>query len=162
MVFNGMKRGDGIVGVKTLLRIAFNGLYIGVFMFLQYRFNLLNVKQKETGAVIFTLFILFQLFNAFNSRELGAESVLNGIGKNKVMVATFLGVFLVHFFIIQVCYSAFLVNPISSSSWLKTFFAAFSIVLVSEFGKGAYRLLKPKVKKSKKLIIHIKKSLFSK
>lgn len=150
MDFPPEKRDSSIVGLKTLIRIIFNGLFIGIVMCLQYRYNFLKVSQKEANGAIFTLFILFQLFNAFNCRELGAESVFKSVGRNKVMVITFLGVFLVHLFIMQVCYPLFLVKPLSANTWLKTLLTAFSIVVVSELSKFGYRRLNYGIKSKKR------------
>ena len=134
-----VKRSDGIVGVKMLFRIIFNGVFIGAVMILQYVFNFLNVLESEKTNAIFTTFILFQLFNAFNSRELGSESIFKSISRNKVMVVTFICVFMVHLFITQVCYSLFGVNPMSLISWIKILLLTVSIIFVSEIYKLIYR-----------------------
>lgn len=137
-----VKRKDGIVGYGMFLRIIFNGVFIGAVMLLQYTTNFLGVKYGEETNAVFTLFILFQLFNAFNSRELGAESIFKSIGRNKIMVVTFLCVFVVHLFIVQVCYPLFGVNPMSIKSWLKILLTASSVITVSEGYKFLYRTLK--------------------
>ena len=136
-----IRKTDGIVNAKMLLRIIFNGVFVATVVLLQYLFNFLKVKPSEQSGTTLTLFILFQLFNAFNSRELGSQSIFKGLTKNKVMLITFLAVFLVHLFIVQVCYKAFDVNPLSILTWLKTFGTAFSIIVVSELYKLFYRLL---------------------
>ena len=141
-----VKRSDGIVGKNMFLRILFNGVFIGGIMILQYTKNFLNVSFTETGSAIFTLFILFQLFNAFNSRELGAESIFKSIGRNKIMVMTFIGVFVVHFIIVQLFPFVFGVRAMCAYSWLKTVLVAFSVIVVSEVYKFAYRLYKTKDK----------------
>ncbi len=141
-----VKRSDGIVGVKMLLRILFNGIFIGAIMLLQYLYNLTNVAQGEEKNALFTLFILFQLFNAFNCRELGAESIFKSIGRNKVMVLTFTCVLIVHLVIVQLFPLAFGVNPMSFYSWIKVGTLAFSIIAVSELYKMAYRMIKSRFK----------------
>ena len=108
-------------------------------MYEQYFYNFLAVPQAEKRSVIFTLFILFQLFNAFNSRELGLKSIFRNLNKNKVMLYTFLGVFLLHLFIVQVLYALFGVEPMSFISWVKTVAVSFSIVIISEFVKFLLR-----------------------
>lgn len=135
-----VKRSSGIVGAKTLWRIVISGVFVGGIMLKQYTGNFLGVAESEKAAATFTLFIFFQLFNAFNCRELGTDSIFSNIGKNKVMVATFLGVFLVHFFIVQAAYKPFGLNPMGLASWLKCLALASSILVFSELGKAAYRI----------------------
>lgn len=137
-----VKRSDGIVGLNMLLRIIFNGLFIGTVMIMQNTFNFLSVNESEKAGALFSLFIIFQLFNAFNSRELGRESILKNVGKNKIMLYTFAGVMLLHFVIVQFLSSAFAVNPLSTLSWIKIIATAFSIIVVSEIYKLAYRAVK--------------------
>ncbi len=137
-----VKRTDSIVSKNMLLRIIFNGVFIGSIMILQYLTNFLAVAPKEMGNATFSLFIIFQLFNAFNARELGTESIFSGIGKNKIMALTFLVVFLLHFVIVQVIPSVFSVNPMSSLSWIKVVLTASSVIFVSEIAKLIYRPIK--------------------
>lgn len=142
MQYKPVKRSDGIVGKNMLMRIIFNGAFIGVIMVLQYLTNFLNVRYYERTNAVFTLFILFQLFNAFNSRELGSESIFKSIGKNKIMVYTFLAVFVLHFIIVQFIPHMFGVYPMRIDSWVKTLLTAVSIIFVSEGYKFLYRKLK--------------------
>ncbi len=144
MDYKPVKRSESIVNAKMLLRIVFNGVFVGVIMYLQYRYNFLRVKASEVRGVIFTLFILFQMFNAFNSRELGSDSLFKSVGKNKVMLATFACVFLVHLFIVEVCYKLFSVSPLSFTAWVKTVLTAVSIIVISELYKWGYRVLNAK------------------
>ena len=137
-----VKRSDGIVGLKMLLRILFNGVFIGAIIMLQYVKNFLGVSDAEKGNATFTAFILFQLFNAFNSRELGSESIFKSIGRNKIMVITFVCVFALHVFIVQVCSPLFGVNPMAMSSWIKIIFLSSTIIAVSELYKFIYRKIK--------------------
>ncbi len=139
-----VKRTDNIVGKNMLLRILFNGVYMATIMFLQYKYNFLRLNYLELTGGIFSLFILFQLFNAFNSRELGRNSIFSSIGKNKIMVITFSSVLLLHYLIVQVFSSMFNVHPLSALSWIKIIVISFSIIIVSEVYKFAYRLLKDK------------------
>ncbi|MCQ2387167.1 MAG: calcium-translocating P-type ATPase, PMCA-type [Clostridia bacterium] len=141
MKFKPIKRHQSIVGLKTLLRIIFNGLFISVIMILQYTTNFLKVGVNEKSGVIFTLFILFQLFNAFNCRELGSQSIFKGLNKNKVMLFTFLGVFVLHFLMVQVFYNLFNVNPLSLTCWIKCLSLSSSIILITEVFKLLYRLI---------------------
>lgn len=137
-----IKKSEGIVDKKMFARIMINGAVVGCVMLFQYAFNFLGVSDGEKNSVTFTLFILFQLFNAFNCRELGADSIFKSIGKNKIMVATFIGVFAVHALIVQVCYSVFSISPMSASSWLKTLAVSMLSIWVSELYKLAYRIVK--------------------
>ena len=145
-----VKRDESIVGFSMLMRIIFNGLYIGVIMFLQYNYNILQLDFNEIASGTFSLFIFFQLFNAFNSRELGAQSILKSIGKNKIMLITFAFAFLLHLLIVQVFYNLFFIKPLSVMAWLKVIATAFSIIVVCESGKFIYRFIK-KDKYSKNL-----------
>ncbi len=134
-----VRREESIVGFSMLMRIIFNGLYIGIIMFMQYHYNFLELSFNELSGGMFSLFIFFQLFNAFNSRELGAESILKSIGKNKIMLITFAFAFLLHLLIVQVFYGLFFIKPLSLVSWLKIIVTAFSIIMVCEFGKFIFR-----------------------
>ena len=142
MNYNPIKRTSGIVNLKMLMRILFNGLYVGVVMVMQYLFNFLRVSDGETLGATFTLFVLFQLFNAFNCRELGSESIFRSMGKNKIMLLTFGGVFLVHLFIVQVTPWIFGIQPMCFLSWVKCIGTCISILVVSEIYKLVYRLIK--------------------
>ncbi len=139
-----VKRTDSIVGKGMLLRIIFNGVYVASLMLFQYKYNFLGLSYEELAGGIFSLFILLQLFNAFNSRELGSSSIFSSIGKNKIMVLTFSGVFLLHYLIIQVFYSMFNVQSLSVLSWIKIILVSFSIIIVSEVYKFLYRRIKGK------------------
>lgn len=133
---------ESIVSAKMLVRIIFNGVFIGGVMIAQYLTNFLSVKSIEQLSAAFTLFVFFQLFNAFNSRELGAESIFESIGKNKIMVVTFSLVLVIHIVIVQFAYKVFGIYPMSLLSWIKCSAAAFSIIAVSELYKGCYRTVK--------------------
>ena len=107
MRFKPVKKREGILNLKMTLRIAFNAALVAGVLTFQSLYNFIGASTAEKGGVIFTLFILFQLFNAFNCRELGAESVFKNFNKNKVMVLTFLGVFLIHVLIVTFCPTVF-------------------------------------------------------
>ena len=106
---------------------------------LQYLTNFLGAKISEQKSAVFTLFITFQLFNAFNSRSLGAESIFKGLKENKIMLLTFLGVFVVQVFIIEVIPFVFGIGRMSFILWVKIILLAFSIVAVCEIYKFIYR-----------------------
>lgn len=144
-----IRRTDGIVNFKTFLRIAVTGVFIGGIMIAEYVTDFLNAGEAKSAAV-FTLFVLFQLFNAFNCRELGREGILKNIGKNKVMAATFVGVFLIHVFIVSVCYKPFGVTPMGIELWIKCILTAFTIIIASEGYKAIYGLLFGKKEKNDK------------
>ncbi len=135
-------RDKSIVSVKMLLKILFNGTFIASVLLCQQLKNFLGVTMQEKSGTIFTLFIFFQLFNAFNSRDLGVGSIFKRAGKNKIMVATFFAVFLIHLFIVQVCYKVFAISPLSFITWIKCVMLSSSIVIVSEIYKFLYRSLK--------------------
>ncbi len=137
-----ISKSEHIVSKNMLIRIIFNGIFIGGILLAQYFYNFMAVTAKELKSVIFTVFILFQLFNAFNCRELGSNSILKGMGKNKIMGVTFFAVFIVHFIIVQFAYGVFGISPLSLISWIKCIGLAFSIIVVNEAIKFAYRTLK--------------------
>lgn len=139
-----VKRIDNIIDKKMFLRIVFNSLFISSILIIQYFTNFLGALDNEKGCLMFTLFILFQLFNAFNCRELGADSILKSYSKNKIMVLTFLVVFIIHFLIVQFCPFIFCIEPMRFIIWIRTTIVAFSIILVSELYKLMYRLLREK------------------
>ncbi len=134
-----IKKNASIVTPKMLLRIIFNGLFISSILILQYTRNFLNITDTEQKSVLFTLFILFQLFNAFNSRKLGSESIFIGFNKNKIMIFTFIAVFILHVLIVQVFYPIFSISPMPFISWVKCFTLSSSVLIVSELFKLAYR-----------------------
>lgn len=135
-----VRRVESIVSVKMLLRILFAGVFIAAVLLMQYLFDFLKAGSAQRSAV-FTLFILFQLFNAFNCRELGAESIFGRLGRNKVMAATFAGVFVIHFIIVQAGYNLFGITPMSAGLWIRCILTAFSVITVSECYKLIYRLI---------------------
>lgn len=132
-------RTESIVSVKMLLRILFNGVFIGTVMVLQYVFNFLGASGEEVKSATFTLFVAFQLFNAFNSAKLGSESIFKNAKDDKIMIFTFAGVFVLHAFIVQVCYKPFGISPMSALLWVKCVLTAVSIVLITEIFKCFYR-----------------------
>lgn len=139
MSFPPVRRSEGIVNKKTVLKIAFNGVFMGGAVVLQFLFNFLCVSESEKSGALFTLFILFQLINAFNCRESGSASIFESVGKNKIMAVTFAGVFLLHFCIMTFLPSAFGASSLSVGAWIKCAVAASSVVAVSEGYKLIYR-----------------------
>lgn len=137
-----VKRTDSIVSIKMLVRIVLNGLIMSSIIIAQHLYNFLGVGVNEKNSTTFTLFILMQLFNAFNSRTLDLSSVFKSIGKNKVMVYTFLAVFCVHVFIVQVCGGVFGITKLPLLVWLKCIGTASLIITFSEIYKWLYRALK--------------------
>ena len=139
-----VKRESSIVSKKMLIRIFFNGLFVGIITFMQFAFNILGVSEKEIGASTFTLFIAFQMFNAFNCRELGSESILKGVGKNKIMLITFSLTFILQIIIVSFGYKLFGISSLAFSSWIKILLTALSIIVISECYKILYKKLKNK------------------
>ncbi len=139
-----VKRDESIINKKMLFRIIFNGVFVSAVLIMQYFTNFLGATDSEKGNALFTAFVLFQLFNAFNSRELGAESIFKNINKNKIMIVTFVGVFILHFIIVQYFSGIFGIYPMSIAMWLKTILLALTIVVVSELYKFIYRTTRKK------------------
>lgn len=142
MDFKPVKRNNSIVSKKMLLRILFNGIFVCSILTLQSLTNFLGAFAKEQSSVVFTLFVLFQLFNAFNSRELGAESIFKSIDKNKIMIVTFIGVFILHYIIVQCFSSVFGIETMRLSLWIKCIFLSMTIIFVSELYKFVYRMFR--------------------
>ena len=136
-----VNRKDGLISKKMFMKIIFSGLFISTFMIMEYLFDFLRAGEKQSS-VVFTLFILFQLFNAFNCRELGIESILAGIKKNKIMAITFSVVFVVHFIIVELLGELFSVSSMSGVLWLKCILVSSSIIIVSEVFKLILRLFR--------------------
>jgi Ca2+-transporting ATPase len=134
-----VKKDQSIVSLKMLLRIIFNGLFVGGVVLLQHLTNFMNVPSREQGGVVFTVFILFQLFNAFNSRELGSKSIFSSVKSNKIMVITFFSVFILHFIIVNFLSELFFITSLSLLSWVKCIIISFTIVGISEIYKLLYR-----------------------
>lgn len=134
-----VRKDEGILNAKMLMRIAFNGALVAGVLISQYLFNFLGANATEKNGVIFTLFILFQLFNAFNCRELGTESIFKRLSKNKLMVLTFAGVFLIHVFIVTVFSELFGIGAMSISILFKCVLVSSSIVAFSETYKLVYK-----------------------
>lgn len=137
-----VKRDESIVSLKMLLRIIFNGTIIGGVLIVQFLTNFLNFPVIELKGAVFTLFILFQLFNAFNCRELDSTSIFKRIGKNKIMIYTFVAVFILHIIIVNVFSSLFGISPLSFISFVKCICLASTIVVISEIYKLIYRKMK--------------------
>lgn len=137
-----IKKNQSIVSKNMLLRIIFNGVFIGGIVLLQHLTNFMKVGLMERSGTVFTLFILFQLFNAFNSRELGERSILKNVGKNRVMVVTFACIFLLHLVIVTFFPSVFGISRLSLLTYVKCIFLAVTVVMVSELYKLFYRIIK--------------------
>lgn len=137
-----VKRDAGIIGATAAFRIAFNGIFIGGVMAFQFLYNFMGVSEIEKSGATFTTFILFQLVNAFNCREAGSASILKSAGKNKIMAATFAGVFLLHFIIITFFPSVFGVASLSAFTWVKCVAVSLSVLIATEAGKAVYRAIK--------------------
>ncbi|MBR1983102.1 MAG: cation-transporting P-type ATPase, partial [Clostridia bacterium] len=135
-----------IVSRNMLLRIVFNGVFIGGIVLLQYLTNFMNVSLNEKSATVFTLFILFQLFNAFNSRELGSRSIFRNVGKNRIMIVTFAGIFFLHAIIVTFVPTVFGIGKIGIGTWIKCILLSLSIIFVSEIYKLIFRIIKEKNK----------------
>ena len=147
-----IKRNKSIITTKMLAKIIFNGIYVASIIILQIRFNILGADPVSISSATFTLFVMFHLFNAFNCRELGSKSIFRNVLKNKIMLLTFLGTF-----ILQILITIF-TSPIEFSCWLKIIFISFSSILITESYKIVYKLIKAVLRKKYQSNIN-KKSL---
>ena len=134
-----VKRSDGLVSKSMLIRILISAIYIAVVTVCEYSFDFLRVGRQNIPATVFTLFITFQLFNAFNARQTNSQSILKNFAKNKIMPITFLLAFVLQYLIVTFFYEVFGVSPMSFSAWFKTVCTAFTIILLTEGYKFAYR-----------------------
>ncbi len=134
-----VKRSEGLVSKGMLIRILISAIYIAVVTVCEYAFDFLSVGKENLPSVVFTLFITFQLFNAFNARQTGSKSILENFAKNKIMPLAFLLTFVLHFIIVTFFYKVFGVSPMNALAWIKTLLVAFSIILLTEGYKFAYR-----------------------
>ena len=139
-----VKRNASILSKYMILRIMLNGAFMSGVLIIQTLTNFMCAKSYEQPACLFTLFITMQLFNAFNSKEIGAESVFLGFWKNKIMVFTFLCVFLVHVLIVNFFPALFNVAPMRLITWLNCIIVSSFVLIVVELAKFVYRLLRRK------------------
>ena len=152
-----VKREENIVSKTMLIKILFNGITVSTIVVIQYLTNFLGATIQEKGSVLFTLFIMFQLFNAFNCSQLGAESIFKNVWKNKIMLVTFLGVFVLHFVIVQFCAPVFGIMPMRFITWVKTVALASTIIVVSEMFKLVYLVINGKIKSGFRLKVYKRK-----
>ena len=138
------RREESIISKAILLRIGLTGTYISVVFICQYVFNFLGAALDEQATVLFTLFVLFQLFNSFNCRELHSESILKHLLRNKIMLWVVGATFVLQIVFIQFAGAFFGTVPLGITMWLKLFGVAFSIIVLSEIVKLAYRTAKKK------------------
>lgn len=136
-----VRREQSIISLKTLVKIAINGLFMGITVLLQYTENFLKVAMEERNGTVFTLFILFQLFNAFNCRKLGSESVFKDFCKNKIMLVTFSAVLVLQTIMVTFGAKILGTGAIGVSALFKTIGCALTIIFVSETWKLIYRLI---------------------
>ena len=137
-----VKRTDGIVTPKMLLRIVAQGAYMATLIVLQYLFDFLGAGINLVPTTLFCMFVIFQLFNAFNCRKLSGESVFESIGNNKLMVVVFAVTFAFQILIVQVLGGFFKTEPLPPALWLKIIGVCSTCVLFSEVYKLFYRLMK--------------------
>ncbi len=137
-----VKRNQSIVSKKMFAIILFNGIFTGSVVLAQIFTNFLGANVMEKNSSVFTLFVIFQLFNAFNSVELGSKSIFRGFLKNKIMLLTFLAVFVLQIVIVSIS------GGMRIGLWLKILLTASSVIFISEGYKLLYRnVLRAKTKK---------------
>ncbi len=137
-----VKRTDGIVTPKMLVRIVAQGAYMATLTVLQYLFDFLGAGINLVPTTLFCMFVIFQLFNAFNCRKLSGESVFESIGNNKLMVIVFAVTFAFQILITQVLGGFFKTEPLPPVIWAKIIGVCSTCVLFSEIYKLFYRLMK--------------------
>ena len=137
-----VKRTDGIVTPKMLVRIVAQGAYMATLIVLQYLFDFLGAGINLVPTTLFCMFVIFQLFNAFNCRKLSGESVFEAIGNNKLMVVVFAVTFAFQILITQVLGGFFKTEPLPLVLWAKIIGVCSTCVLFSEIYKLFYRLMK--------------------
>ncbi|MBR2614502.1 MAG: cation-transporting P-type ATPase [Clostridia bacterium] len=130
-----IKKESNLCSKKMLFKIGVNGLFISTVLLLQLVFNFLGVEKEQSSSVLFTTFILFQLFNAFNSRELGLDSVLKNVKRNKPMLIVFLLTFIMQVVIVEFLSKPFGISPLPFIVWVKILALTLSIIVISEIYK---------------------------
>jgi Ca2+-transporting ATPase len=130
-----VKRTDDIVSLTMLIRIIFNALFMGGIMLMQSLTNFLGATYLERSNATFSLFVIMQLFNAFNARELGTTSIFKRLTKNKIMLVTFLIVFLVQVLISQCFPYVFGGESLRAILWLRIILTSSLVIIVSELAK---------------------------
>ena len=86
--------------------------------------------------------MFFQLFNAINARELGNQSIIKSLGKNKLFSCLLIFIAFAQILITEYLDKAFLTTRLGIVLWVKIFLTTASIVIVSECYKLVYRLIK--------------------
>ncbi|MCL2798296.1 MAG: cation transporting ATPase C-terminal domain-containing protein, partial [Firmicutes bacterium] len=131
-------RNDHIITKKMAYRIFVNVAFITVLLLTQGITNFMGIEASKERTFIFALFIIFQLFNAFNARELGRQSILKTLTRNKPMLIVMAITFVLQIVIVQSA-GAFGTVPLSFSDWLKIFAAGFSVIAFNELYKALVR-----------------------
>ena len=127
-----IKRDDSIITKHMLFRIVANGIYMVIMLLALKTSNFLGGTSAQHATIVFSVFVLFQLFNAFNARELGNDSIIKCIGKNKVMITSVICMFLAQILITQFGSMMFETVPLELGLWIKVVLFSLTIILYSE------------------------------
>ncbi len=146
MNYKPVKKDKSIVSKGMLFKIIFSAVFVGAIMLLQLFFNILGANNAEKSSAIFSLFVFFQLFNAFCAQELGLNSVIKSASKNKIMLLTFLLVFVLHLVMVEVLYSVFSFARIRFIVLVRAVILASSVVFATEIFNFLVRKFKKRVK----------------
>ncbi|SHE49335.1 calcium-translocating P-type ATPase, PMCA-type [Clostridium fallax] len=134
-----VKRDASIITREMVFKIISNGIYMIIMLIALQSFKFLGGTLGQQETIVFSVFVLFQLFNAFNSRELGNESIISCLGKNKVMVISVLCTFVAHVLIVQFAGAVFGTVPLTLGLWIKVIVFSATIILYSEIVKALSR-----------------------
>ena len=134
-----VKRSDDILSGKMLLRIGIHSLFICLAVCMQRLFNYLGCRDSEASTVTITLFVFFHVFNAVNCREVSSRSAIKGLLGNRLLLVMMAVTCIIHVLIVTLIPGFFETVRLPLWLWLKILGICFSIVVLSEGYKLAYR-----------------------
>ena len=137
-----VKRTDGIITPKTLIKIIFQGAFMAFVIMLEYLYDFVGAGFGRVATAVFCIFVIFQLFNAFNCRKMGGESIFSGFADNKLMLIVFGATFLLQIVITQFLCGFFGTSPLPLNVWVKIIGVCALTVVFSEGYKLVYRVIR--------------------
>lgn len=146
-----LPRSANLVDAKMCLRIAFACVFTVGLVMAQASYDVLGAGADGVQSATFSLFVILQIFNAVNCREVGSQSALPSLSKNKPFVLAFVLTVACQVIITQFAGRLFGTHPLTIRVWGRIFLAGVLLVAVTECFKLIYRLyLTLNAKKHKK------------
>lgn len=137
-------RKTSIITKGLWFKIISMGLIASGLFFTQMFFNVLNGTPEQERTILFNLFVILQLFNAFNCREIDSQSIFKNILSNKSMIVVFGITIAIQIIMVEFFESVFRTVALPFFMWIKIFSYSFLIIIISEIGKGLFRLFRNK------------------